>query len=127
MDRARVIEMIAAACHEQNRTWCYAHGDASQPMWSEAPQWQRESAIKGVENALIDPSPGRSHERWLQEKRVTGWKWGAVKDVEKKEHPCMVAYAELPEVEREKDRLFIEMVQELGKAAGLVMVKTAEE
>lgn len=46
------IEFIAKACHEANRVWCQANGDDTQKHWEEAEQWQRDSAIKGVEHRL---------------------------------------------------------------------------
>jgi len=43
------IEQIATVCHEANRAYCATLGDSSQLPWNEAPDWQRESARKGVE------------------------------------------------------------------------------
>ena len=113
------IEAIAAACHQQNRAWCIAHGDHSQLQWSESPEWQRKSAILGVENALKGATPEQSHESWLEEKRQDGWTYGEVKDVEKKTHPCFRPYAELPEEQKSKDHFFVDMVRELGKIFGI--------
>ena len=33
-----------------------------------------------------------------------GWTWGPLRDDASKEHPCLVPYAELPEIEKEYDR-----------------------
>lgn len=122
--RDMVIGAIAAACHQQNRAWCVAHGDHSQPQWSEAPEWQRKSAILGVENALKGATPEQSHECWLEEKRKDGWTYGPTKDVEKKQHPCFVPYAELPPEQKLKDHFFVDMVNELGRIFGLTEIKT---
>ena len=48
--------------------------------WADAPDWQRISAIKGVEMIVANPAttPEQSHEGWLAEKSVTGWKYGPV-------------------------------------------------
>lgn len=121
MERARetAIEAIAAACHQQNRTWCLAHGDTSQPLWLEAASWQKDSAIAGVRSALEDPRPEASHERWLEHKRSEGWTYGPEKDPEKKTHPCMVPYGDLPEMQKQKDVFFIDMVQQLGSVLGI--------
>ena len=115
--------VIAAACHEQNRTWCLAHGDHSQVPWSQAPEWQRESAIKGVEKALLGETPEQLHESWCADKRADGWVFGEVKNAETKTHPCLVPYDQLPEVQRQKDHLFREMVIELGRLFGLITEK----
>lgn len=106
---------IARVCHETNRAYCATLGDWSQPQWEMAPQWQRESAIKGV-RAVEDGAvkePEDSHRSWLKEKEETGWKYGPVKDPEAKTHPCMVAYASLPENQRVKDHLFLAVVRAL--------------
>ena len=102
------IDDIAKACHEANRAYCLAIGDNSQPAWADAPDWQKASAIAGVEfiQANPDASPSASHESWLEQKRVDGWKFGPVKDPEAKEHPCFVPYDELPTEQRAKDYIF---------------------
>jgi hypothetical protein len=46
------------------------------------------------------------HDRWMEEKKASGWKWGAVRDDRwwHKRHPSLVPYDDLPETEKEKDR-----------------------
>jgi len=110
----------ARAAHEVNRVYCIAQGDMSQPTWDDAPLWQRESAIKGVEGALRGASPKESHEGWLEEKRRTGWTYGPVKNPEKKEHPCMVAYEDLPSAQQQKDALYLSTVRAMAIALGAV-------
>ncbi len=78
-----------------NRAWCIAHGDLSQPAWDDAPEWQRSSAMTGVQGVIDGNGPRESHACWLAEKEATGWKFGPVKDPEAKEHPCFVPYDEL--------------------------------
>lgn len=105
------IEEIAKVCHEVNRAYCLSIGDASQPAWEDAPQWQRDSAIKGVEFHLSgETTPEQSHESWMKEKVATGWTYGPIKDPDKKEHPCMVPYDQLPLEQRTKDYLFKSVV-----------------
>lgn len=102
------IEFIARMCHEANRAFCAAIGDASQVPWDEAADWQKTSAMNGVRLHLDNPNagPDDSHNSWLAEKVATGWKYGPVKDVGLREHPCMVPYSELPAEQRAKDHLF---------------------
>jgi hypothetical protein len=106
------IEQIAKTCHEVNKAFCESIGDFSQPSWNDAPQWQKESAINGVHFHLANPNskPGDSHNNWMAEKLKDGWKFGEVKNTDKKEHPCMVAYDELPKEQQTKDALFISVV-----------------
>lgn len=102
------IEQIARVCHETNRAYCQTIGDDSQVSWDDAPQWQKDSACNGVIFCLANPDapPSHNHESWLAEKIATGWKYGPVKDADKKEHPCMVGYDDLPAEQKVKDSLF---------------------
>ena len=45
------------------------------------------------------------HNRWSAEKKLQGWTYGAIRDDAAKLHPCLVGYAALPDVEKEKDRV----------------------
>ena len=115
MDEKRV-EACARAAHEANRAYCIAIGDTSQPAWDDAPEWQKTSARNGVVGALAGNTPEQSHEGWLAEKRATGWKFGPVKDPEKREHPCFVPYTDLPQAQRRKDSIFVTVVRAVGAA-----------
>ncbi|WP_263708056.1 RyR domain-containing protein [Shouchella tritolerans] len=100
-------KQIAKTAHEVNRMYCLSIGDNSQPTWEDAPQWQKDSALNGVSFHMEnDVTPEQSHENWLLEKQNAGWRYGPVKDPEKKEHPCFVAYNDLPKEQRVKDYLF---------------------
>ena len=107
------VRQIAQVVHEANRAYCQTIGDESQVAWADAPEWQRESAIKGVDGILSGAitRPEESHESWLAEKQRTGWTYGPVKDAEKKEHPCFVPYAELPAEQQAKDAIFFAIVR----------------
>lgn len=108
----KIVE-IARTCHEVNKAFCESIGDDSQPKWEDAPEWQKESAVNGVEFHLSNPDSksSDSHDNWLAEKEKDGWKYGEVKDPEKKEHPCMVPYDKLPKDQQTKDALFISVVR----------------
>lgn len=112
------IEEIAKVCHEANRVYCASLGDYSQRYWIDAPEWQRKSAINGVQFHIQSPDagPSGSHESWMKEKVADGWKCGPVKDAEKKEHPCIVPYDQLPQTQQLKDSLFIAIVHSLSGA-----------
>lgn len=106
---------IARVCHEANRAYCLMLGDESQPHWEDAPEWQKQSAVNGVQFHVENPQagPAGSHVNWMKEKLADGWKYGSVKDADKKEHPCLVRYEELPVEQRVKDTLFLSIVHAL--------------
>jgi hypothetical protein len=112
MKKTVAVTDIAKVAHETNRTYCSTIGDHSQQKWETAPEWQRKSAINGVVFHLerlrggATPAPSASHESWLEEKRRDGWRYGAVKRPDLKEHPCFVPYDELPPAQKLKDYLF---------------------
>lgn len=103
-----LVETIASICHAGNAELCRALGDNSQPHWDDAPSWQRESAVKGVDFHLANPdaTAAASHESWLAEKASAGWKYGPVKNPDLKEHPCFVPFDQLPTEQQAKDKLF---------------------
>lgn len=99
-------EQIARVCHEANRGYCDALGDRTQVAFDDAPEWQRESAVAGVDVALQGATPEQLHESWTAAKVADGWVYGERKDPVNKTHPCLVPYAELPAAQKVKDALF---------------------
>ena len=118
------ITQIAQVCHEANRAYCATIGDLSQPSWEQAPEWQKTSVMQGVAfhigelNAGLEASPSASHESWLIQKREGGWKYGPVKDPDKKEHPCFVPYEDLPVEQKLKNYIFCAIVTGFDRAGG---------
>lgn len=103
------VEQVAKVCHEANRAFCQTLGDDSQPTWEDAPDWQKESAIKGVEYHLENADtakPEDSHVSWMKQKEEDGWVYGEKKDPGKKTHPCMVPFGQLPVDQQAKDYIF---------------------
>jgi hypothetical protein len=108
-----LAHQIAKTCHEVNRAYCLSIGDDSHKPWDETPEMIQKSVISGVRIKLEnqDVTPEQSHEGWLEYKRVEGWVYGEVKDLEAKTHPCMVPYDQLPEEQRLKDELFLAVIE----------------
>lgn len=106
---------VAAICHDANRQLCLATGDTSQLPWEEAPDWQKDTVLKGVEFHLANPdaTPAASHESWLAEKEREGWRYGPVKDAEEKTHPAYVPFDQLPPEQQSKDHQFKGIVDAL--------------
>lgn len=110
------IETIARVCHEANRGYCAALGDNSQLPWDDAPDWQRVSAIAGVQFHLDNPEAGPpgSHQSWYRLKEADGWVYGQTKDAVAKTHPCMVPFEELPREQQAKDFIFTAIVHAMA-------------
>jgi hypothetical protein len=106
---------IAKVCHQANKAWCESEGDESQLDWAFAEQWQRDSAVKGVEFRLANPDagPDAQHNAWSADKVADGWIYGEVKDAEKKTHPCLVPFDQLSLFQQKKDKLFSAIVDAL--------------
>lgn len=121
-------KIIAKVCHEVNRAYCQAIGDEPQAPWEEAPDWQHETCINGVGFHLDSgKTPEESHQAWLDEKTAAGWVYGKEKDAEKKTHPCMVPYEELPLEQKVKDFLFAAVVKTLSSIPDPAPVKSEQQ
>ena len=55
-------------------------------------------------NPLVEQMAKNVHEVWAAGRITDGWMYGKKRDDEKKTHPCLVPYEELPESEKEYDR-----------------------
>lgn len=53
---------------------------------------------------LVEEMARNVHEVWAKNRMAEGWTYGSVRDDAKKETPCLVAYEDLPENEKEYDR-----------------------
>jgi len=99
---------VAKLCHQVNKAICEHNNDFGVKDWEECSDEQRESLYKAV--LLILNSNNISleeiHEEWMMHKLHQGWKYGEVKDEEKKTHPCLVPYDQLPESQKLKDLVF---------------------
>jgi len=106
------VEVLARVCHEANRAYCGTLGEVGQLPWDEAPDWQKESARRGVELHLRSDNvgPEESHNSWMEQKLREGWRYGEGKDVEAKVHPCLLPYKSLPTAQKVKDYIFAGIV-----------------
>ena len=109
-------EHIARVAHEVNRAYCQALGDYTQPAWEDAPQWQRESALLGVQLHTDNPyaGPQACHESWMAQKVAKGWTYGPDKKPDLKQHHCIVPFDDLPQAQQAKDYIFRAVVHALA-------------
>lgn len=83
-------------------------------------QWsEREDAFKAQFLNVIERqcgeqrsrSPEELHGSWMQAYFGMGWVYGEVYDRENKIHPDLVPYAELGQLERDKDAVFVALCE----------------
>jgi ryanodine receptor 2 len=53
---------------------------------------------------LVEEMSKNVHDVWAQTRIEQGWSYGKNRNDELKTHPCLVAYEDLPEEEKEYDR-----------------------
>ena len=54
---------------------------------------------------LVELLARNRHDNWAKARIEQGWSYGPERNDEKKETPCLVPYEELPESEKEFDRI----------------------
>ena len=55
-------------------------------------------------NSLLEAMATNVHEIWAQERINQGWTYGEKRDDMLKQHPCLIAYEDLPDEEKVYDR-----------------------
>ena len=53
------------------------------------------------------------HDAWMKDKIEDGWVHGEAKNVDKKTHPCLVPFNQMPEFQQKSDKLFCAIVDAL--------------
>ncbi|MFC1597001.1 NAD-binding protein [Planctomycetota bacterium] len=78
----------------------------------EAPKSQERDDIKSHEVELLAEM---EHNRWLAERLLDGWSHAPARNDERKQHPDLCAWANLPHEEQERDRKQVEYIREILK------------
>lgn len=112
--RTYTNEEIARVIHEANSALQAIQGDPAPSLpWDCETDELRQGVIDGVAYARGGVTTEAVHEEWARDKREHGWTWGPVKDPAAKTHPCLVPYDELPDYQRDKNRVFVALVRAL--------------
>ena len=73
-------------------------------MYKPDPMDTDDVVLSGDLLELTEKIAENVHEVWAAGRMKEGWTYGPVRDDSKKETPCLVPYADLPENEKEFDR-----------------------
>ena len=74
-------------------------------MYKPAPVDTSDVKLPAQLLALTEQIAENVHENWAAARITEGWRYGPTRDDEKKLTPCLVPYCELPEAEKEYDRI----------------------
>lgn len=58
-----------------------------------------------VSDQLLEKLAEQVHITWMNQRIKEGWTFGQTRNDEKKQTPCIVPYKNLPEIEKEYDRI----------------------
>lgn len=82
--------------------------------WIKREQVFRDQFIKVIERQCGEQrstSPEELHGSWMQAYFAMGWVYGEEYDRERKIHPDLVPYAQLGQLERDKDAVFVALCE----------------
>ena len=106
-----LTEKRARFIYEGARLAAEASGAPIVPVvWEEREQSFRDQFLKVVDRQCGDQrseSPEELHGSWMQAYFAMGWEYGDEYDRENKIHPDLVPYAQLGQLERDKDAVFV--------------------
>ena len=83
-------------------------------QWSEREEDFRIQFLDVIERQCGDQrskSPEELHGSWMQAYLLMGWVYGNTYDREKRIHPDLVPYANLGQLERDKDAVFVALCE----------------
>lgn len=78
--------------------------DESPASYSPAPIDTSHVELPEEVLALTERLAEHAHDVWARQRIADGWTYGATRDDERKEHPCLVPYRDLPDSEKQYDR-----------------------
>ena len=87
------------------------------------PQNTDDIELSGALLELVEALAKDVHEQWAAARMKDGWRYGPARDDREKLHPCLVPYEELPESEKEYDRISAVSTLKLIRKFGFDIVK----
>lgn len=59
---------------------------------------------------LLEKLARNTHDVWANQRISDGWRYGPARNDALKEHPCLVLYEDLDEMEKDYDRVVVQQV-----------------
>lgn len=105
------VEQVARTCHQALKTYSESIAEYHLSNWGDASERYRELMCIAVEIHLAgDFDAEVTHSSWVEEQLNQGWSYGPVRDVKKKQHPCIVPFNQLPREQQLKGQIFRNIV-----------------
>ena len=110
-----LTERRAVFVYDAARLAAIAAGAPVVPVpWAEREEAFRSQFLHVIERQTgpqRSSSPEELHGSWMQAYFAMGWKYGPVYSREGKTHPDLVPYADLGQLERDKDAVFVALCE----------------
>jgi ryanodine receptor 2 len=74
--------------------------------------------LTDAQRRLIEQLSANAHDVWAKKRIEDGWQYGPSRNDNAKTHPCLVPYNQLPESEKDYDRVMVEQVIRAAVALG---------
>ena len=115
MSDQNLLERRAEFVYDAARLAAKAAGAPIVPvLWSEREPAFRAQFLGVIERQcgpLRSTSPEELHNSWMQAYLAMGWVYEKRYDRDRKTHPDLVAYADLGQLERDKDAVFVALCE----------------
>lgn len=107
----QIVALAAETAHEGVRAYARTLGEVPAPAWAALSLEEQSQVVLAACGPTLGVSPELQHRRWVAARVREGWSPGEVLDRARKAHPNLCPWALLPESQRAKARLFVELVR----------------
>jgi RyR domain len=88
------------------------------PTYAPGPIDTCQVQLSRAQQELVERLAAHAHDVWAKKRIADGWQYGSSRNDEAKTHPCLVPYVQLPENEKDYDRVMVEQVVKAAIAIG---------
>ena len=111
------ITAFAQVAHQQNQAYKAAIGQPLEGSWSQMDSTGQQFVLDKVRYYLMNSHAVVSslHDDWAYSQFNNGWAFGESLDEEKRTHPLLVLFSELPLTRQIEDLMFMQTVYALSR------------